>query len=316
LEHIFILTKYFTNVHFNVFMIPCKRQFLTIIFVFFKEKLKDCIFFKSGREPRVKKDGHIHTPYCPHGTKDSLEEYVEQAISLGFEEITFAEHAPLPKGFIDTTPTKDSAMDMDQLESYFDDLDRLKTKYNGRIKINAGLEVDYIEGYEEKIKNFLNDIGKRLDDAILSVHFLKFKSSYDCIDYSPEEFEKIAKRYGGIDEVYKKYYETLMLSITADLGPFKPKRIGHITLIRKFHRKFPASHEFKNEIEQVLDAIKKYHYEIDYNGAGTRKPLCREPYPPYWVVEKAMQLGIPLVYGSDAHQWKELGQGREKMKFL
>lgn len=264
----------------------------------------------------MKKDGHIHTPYCPHGSKDSFEEYIEQAISLGFEEITFTEHAPLPKGFIDTTPTKDSAMDLNKLESYLDDLDRLKKKFEGRIKINTGLEVDYIEGYEKEIRNFLNVIGKRLDDAILSVHFLKFNNRYDCIDYSPGEFEKIAKSYGGVDEVYKKYYKTLVLSITSDLGPFKPKRIGHITLIRKFHRKFPASHEFKNEIENVLNTIKKYNYEIDYNGAGTIKPLCREPYPPEWAAEKAIQMGIPLVYGSDAHHRKELGQGREKMKFL
>ena len=52
---------------------------------------------------------------------------------------------------------------------------------------------------------------------------------------------------------------------------------------------------------------------MDYNGAGTAKPLCREPYPPDWVIQEAMGLNIPLVYGSDAHQAKELGQGMEQM---
>ena len=28
----------------------------------------------------VKRDGHIHSPYCPHGTKDSFEMYVEKAL--------------------------------------------------------------------------------------------------------------------------------------------------------------------------------------------------------------------------------------------
>ena len=44
----------------------------------------------------MKRDGHIHTPFCPHGTKDSFEEYIEKALSLGFKEISFTEHAPLP----------------------------------------------------------------------------------------------------------------------------------------------------------------------------------------------------------------------------
>lgn len=34
------------------------------------------------------KDGHIHTPYCPHGTDDSFEEYVQKAIQVGLDEIS------------------------------------------------------------------------------------------------------------------------------------------------------------------------------------------------------------------------------------
>ena len=35
-------------------------------------------------------------------------------------------------------------------------------------------------------------------------------------------------------------------------------------------------------------------YGLDYNGAGTAKPLCREPYPPHWVIEIAKEKQIPL----------------------
>ena len=76
-----------------------------------------------------KKDGHIHTHFCPHGTKDSFREYIEKAISLGFKEISFTEHAPLPDGFIDTTPTHDSAMSAEQLELYFAEIQSHKEKY-------------------------------------------------------------------------------------------------------------------------------------------------------------------------------------------
>lgn len=259
------------------------------------------------------RDGHIHSPYCPHGTKDSLQDYVEKAILLGYEEISFTEHAPLPSGFSDPTPTKDSAMEKFLLGDYFEDIKGLKKIFSGRIRINCGLEVDFIEGFEEEIKCFLNEFGPKLDDAILSVHFLKHDNEYDCMDYSPEVFGKMVHTFGSIEALYQKYYETLMKSIKTDLGPYKPKRIGHMTLVHKFKKKFPAVGTFEKEINELLHAIKENGYELDYNGAGTAKPLCREPYPPDWIIEKAIALKIPLVYGSDAHRIKELGQGIEHM---
>lgn len=259
------------------------------------------------------RDGHIHTPYCPHGTSDKISDYIEKAIHLGFNEISFTEHAPLPKGFVDPTPDKDSAMSWDSLESYLNELLRVKKEYVSKIKVNVGFEVDFIEGFESETKQFLNEVGPKLDDAILSVHFLKLGTVYDCVDYSPDGFEKMMKRYGSIDNIYRKYFETVERSINADLGVFKPKRIGHMTLVKKFQRKFPATKSFEKEILQLLKLIKEKGYELDYNGAGTAKPLCRETYPPQWVIEEAKKLEIPLVYGSDAHQVKELNQGRDSV---
>jgi histidinol-phosphatase (PHP family) len=261
----------------------------------------------------IKKDGHIHSPFCPHGTKDKMVNYIEEAINLGFDEISFTEHAPLPNGFVDTTPTKDSAMGMVDLENYLVEVNKLKIEYKDKIKINVGLEIDYIEGFEEETKCFLNEYGPKLDDAILSVHFLKNGSRYDCVDYSPDLFNQMISDYGSIDQIYKKYFETLKLSIQANLGNYKPKRIGHMTLIKKFHKKFPSNQSFEKEIYDLLTLLKEKEYELDYNGAGTAKPLCREPYPPEWVIKLAKKLQIPLVYGSDAHQVKELNQGRDSI---
>ncbi|RSK48227.1 histidinol-phosphatase HisJ [Bacillus canaveralius] len=262
------------------------------------------------------KDGHIHTKYCPHGTADSFSEYIEKAIKLGFQEITFTEHAPLPEQFEDPAPGKDSAMNPELLDAYFADLDVLKKKFAGVIKINTGLEVDFIEGYEEETRRFLDKVGPKLDDAILSVHFLKYRDNYDCLDYSPEVFGQMIEKYGTIEALYERYFDTLLLSIKANLGRYKPTRIGHITLVRKFHKKFPAAYDYSERLAEILLVLKIYDYALDYNGAGTAKPLCREPYPPDWIAEKAVELGIPLVYGSDAHQAKELGQGREQMAFI
>jgi histidinol-phosphatase (PHP family) len=257
----------------------------------------------------MKADGHIHTPFCPHGTKDPFEDYIARALDLGFDEISFTEHAPLPCRFNDPTPQKDSGMDENHLENYFSVLTELQKKFASDIKINIGLEVDYIEGYEEDTRTFLNEYGRYLNDSILSVHFLKKQDQYYCLDYSPDTFATMISDFSSVEAVYETYYDTLARSIMANLGQYKPKRIGHITLVHKFQKKFPVSKQFVEKIHSILDQIADLGLALDYNGAGINKPLCREVYPPEEIIREAIKRKIPLVYGSDAHSRKDLNQG-------
>jgi histidinol-phosphatase (PHP family) len=261
-----------------------------------------------------KVDGHIHTPFCPHGSTDSFHEYIEKAISLQYTHLTFTEHAPLPAGFTDTTPDRDSGMAEEEVSAYFDSLDELKEKYKHQITIKSGLEVDYIEGFEKETTDFLNSWGDRLDDSILSVHFLYSQNKWDCLDFSPEVFRSMIDYCGSADTVYTNYYRTLLKSVEADLGAFKPKRIGHITLVKKFQKLYPASKPFTHEIEKILKAVAERGLELDYNGAGIIKPHCGESYPPKDIIDRAHSLGIKTVYGSDAHSANGLDQGRHTMK--
>jgi histidinol-phosphatase (PHP family) len=261
----------------------------------------------------MKADRHVHTPFCPHGSTDKFEEYITRGIELGLKEITFTEHAPLPQNFQDPTPEKDSGMEASMLLDYFQELRVLKEHYKDKILIKSGLEVDFIEGYETETKDFLNEVGEFLDDSILSVHFIKQESNWHCIDFSDDAFGEIANKLGSIEAVYAKYYDTLEKSITADLGIYKPKRIGHITLVHKFQHRYPPAKSFDDRVYRVLDMINEQQYALDYNGAGFVKPLCREPYPPERFAKRAIDLGIPLIYGSDAHQAKDLGQGFESL---
>ncbi|MBU8905202.1 histidinol-phosphatase HisJ [Desertibacillus haloalkaliphilus] len=258
-------------------------------------------------------DGHVHTPFCPHGTKDTIESYIEQALAHGIKGLTFAEHAPLPEGFIDPTPLRDSAMKKEHLYEYIELIQQYKKDYKDKIDIRVGLEVDYIVGFEKETTALLNDVGPQLDDSLLSVHFLRNDDRYYCLDYSPEAFAEMIDVFGSIDGVYKNYFDTVKQSITANLGSYKPKRIGHITLVRKFQNKYPATHDFRANITDILDTISTRQLQLDYNGAGTAKPLCREPYPPASVVEEAIQRKIPLIYGSDAHSHKGLLQGKDQL---
>lgn len=79
--------------------------------------------------------------------------------------------------------------------------------------------------------------------------------------------------------MYDLYYETVKQSILADLGPYKPKRIGHPTLIHKFQLAHSETIDDSAQIESVLQLMKAHHYELDFNSAGLSKSFCQEPYP-------------------------------------
>lgn len=260
----------------------------------------------------MKRDGHIHTPFCPHGTKDSTELYIEKAIKSGFTDISFTEHAPLPANFSDPTPDQDSSMTLSQLTSYIEEISRLKNGYQKDIRIRLGLEVDFIEGYEKQTRSFLDEFGPALDDSILSVHFLQVTNRYFCADFSKEIFAELAAACGSVKAAYELYYKTLAASIQSNLGQFKPKRIGHPTLIHKFQLAHSEKIDDDAQIRHILELMKDNDYELDVNGAGFSKPDCQESYPPLANIEYAKSLGIPLVFGSDAHSVNGLHKHYEK----
>lgn len=146
----------------------------------------------------------------------------------------------------------------------FSDIDRylsilldLKKQYKRDIDIHIGLEVDYINGFERETAQFLDKYGPFLDDSILSVHFLKLNGQYYCVDFDEHTFQKMAELSGGINHLYELYYATVLKGVVSDLGKYKPKRLGHITLIHKFQKLFQATFDEKPYIEQIFAEMNK-----------------------------------------------------------
>lgn len=257
-----------------------------------------------------RKDGHIHSPYCPHGSSDQMEAYVKEAILQGFEAITFTEHAPLPEGFTDPVPDKDSAMANEDINSYFQTLHMLKTAYQDQITIHSGLELDFIEGFEHETQAFIDLHSHQLDELILSVHFLKMPDgSFICLDYDEASFAAGIEATGSLQSLYHLYYQTVLQSVKSSLHFPCPVSIGHISLVHKFQINFPRTFSDEDQIRDVLYAINERGFRLDVNGAGLVKVLCKETYPPPFAISVAREKGIPLVYGSDAHSASGIGQG-------
>ncbi len=253
-------------------------------------------------------DNHVHTPFCPHGTNEKMEDYIKTAIEKGLKQLTFTEHAPLP--ITDPTPEQNSSIKEEDVELYLNKAKELKERYKHDITIHIGFEIDYIEGYEEQTLAFLKAYPDTIAHSILSVHFLKLaEDNYYCIDYDKDDFIGKLKEV-SYARLSKSYEETLHKALSLPFGEWTPRTIGHLTLIYKFKK----AHEETDSINwtSVLNRAKENDYTLDYNFAGLDKPYYQDVYPSESIVLEAMALGIPLSYGSDAHHPSEVGRYFER----
>lgn len=252
----------------------------------------------------MKIDTHVHTNYCPHGSNDKMENYVRRAIELGIKKMTFTEHAPLP--IVDTVPTKDSAMDEKDVYEYLKEVKGLQAKYSRKIEINAGFEVDYIEGFERETRLFLEKYPETIKNSILSVHFLKLPDeTYFCIDYSKDSFIQKGEEL-GYQTLYSIYEKTMEKALSEPFGTMTPKKIGHINLIHKFQKAY--EHQDTINWTKLLKMAKNNSYTLDYNFAGLDKSFYGKTYPNEEIISEALDLDLKLETGSDAHKPEEVGR--------
>ncbi|CAK1228355.1 histidinol-phosphatase HisJ [Fructobacillus evanidus] len=265
----------------------------------------------------MKKDGHTHTRFSHHGSQEPLDLYLERAIELGFTDYVVTEHAPLPDAFLAayTGPRSqddDSAMLASELTAYKAEVARVKEKYGNQIRIHQGFEVDYLPGYEAETKAFLQENANWIDEIVLSVHFLRNSSGLiGPIDYDTDQLKQFFPvELQNPQVLFNKYVTAVQQSIEFDTGLSTPVRIGHITLIRKFQKYFgfpDFDQENQRKITAILTSILAKGYELDVNAAGLRKEFCGESYPDAKILRQAVELQVPMTYGSDAHAVADLG---------
>ena len=272
-------------------------------------------------------DGHTHTELCPHGSGEATEKMVQRAIQLGFQRYCITEHAPLPPAFRDQyegTPAgyTEASLREDQVADYLALANGLKTKYAGQIEISVGFEVDFLPEHVAWTRDFLNTYGPRTQESILSVHFMRgLRQHFWCVDMSTDDF---AAGFGQWlktpQRVFEQYYQTVLASVQADLGPYAPQRIGHMSLVRKYQDYFgltePLDVHNLQLVDQTLALVNQQRRQLDLNLAGLYKPYCNDFYPGEQILQRAQKLDIPLVYDSDAHDIASVGRGYHLIKKL
>lgn len=230
-------------------------------------------------------DYHMHTPLCRHASGEP-EEYVQHALALGFKEIGFSDHAPMPQDDFDNW-----RMNAGKLDEYVAKVRKVQQDFP-QMAIRLALEVDYLPGYEDWIR----DLAARhpWDYFIGSVHYVSDSWAVD----DPQKLSEWKHRDAG--EVWTVYFERLTKA--AETGFFEI--IGHADLPKKFGHLPP--HDCTPLYQTFLAAAKKYNCAIELNTAGLRKD-CREIYPSREILQLAFRTGVPITFGSDAHAPGEVG---------
>jgi len=233
-------------------------------------------------------DYHMHTPRCHHATGD-VREYAEAAIAAGLTEIGMSDHSPMPMAFDD-----DWRMNMQELNSYQREVECVRDRLSGTLTVRIGLEADFRPGSETDVAAII--AAYDWDYVIGSVHYIK--------GWDFDNPDKI-KRWDScnIEDAWCAYFN--LVAQSAATGMFDI--IGHPDLIKKFgHRPPEGSQRIASAMESMLQAIRKAGCALEISSAGLRKPV-KEIYPHPRIIQRAMALGIPFAFGSDAHSPAAVG---------
>ena len=230
-------------------------------------------------------DYHMHTPLCRHAVGEPVE-YARRAVEIGLSEIGFTDHSPMPRDDFD-----DWRMSDRQLDEYVAKV-RLAQETFPQLTVRLGLEVDYLPGQEDWIR----ELAARhpWDYFIGSVHYIS--DSWD-ID-NPAKLSEWKKR--DVFEVWTIYFERLAQAAKSGLFQI----IGHADLPKKFGLR-PAQ-DCRPLYRGFVLAAAEAGCAVELNTAGLRKD-CREIYPSRALLQLAAERKVPITFGSDAHAPSEVG---------
>lgn len=239
-------------------------------------------------------DYHTHTPLCMHAEGEP-ETYIDRAIERGVAEYGISDHAPQSP-----EPFDEWRMREDQLDEYFEWIDRARVHAGDRLAIRAGLECDWFSGNEKWIESLTSRFG--WDYLIGSIHYSSSNGDLWGFD-NPSELGRWAET--DIEFIWKTYWDEYATMARTGLFDF----LGHPDLIKKFGYK--PEGDLRRFYDPVIEAVADSGIAIELNMAGLHKP-CAEAYPSSEFLKLAATAKIPITLSSDAHAPSEVAQDFEQ----
>ncbi|MBI9077760.1 MAG: histidinol-phosphatase [Desulfatibacillum sp.] len=234
-------------------------------------------------------DYHVHTPLCNHA-RGEMEAYVKQAIELGLREICFLDHLTLrPDGGA-------LSMSPQEVPLYYQAARKLAKRYETRILVKVGLEVDFDLDTMDHARDIVNS---HAFDAIGgSVHFLGHWNmvSHRGRDNCP---------YSDCQDMFAAYLDHVESMVDHSFFDF----LCHLDVVGKFGDR--PGDPMEEHWNRVIEKIAAKGLVVEVNTSGLRHP-SGVIYPEPWLLQKLHKAGIRIILGSDAHSPEQVGKDFDK----
>ena len=234
-------------------------------------------------------DLHTHTTYCDG--KDSPEDMIKAAIEKGLDTIGFSGHIYMAHG-------ESFCIAKEEMPKYIAEINELKEKYSGKIKVLCGIEADLYSN--EELSCF--------DYVIGSVHDIKCGDEFICVDHTADIYKSGVEKYFGGD-MYAAA-EEYFASVAKCIKKTDADIIGHFDLITKFNEKeklFDETHPryvaaYKKAIDEIIPLGKVFEINTGVISRGYRT----SPYPSHDILSYIAQKGGRVIITGDTHKKEKL----------
>jgi len=260
----------------------------------------------------VRTNYHTHTHHC-----DGLaapEQFAAAALDKGLEALGFSGHAPVPFSTGWTMPAE-------KLQPYLTEVREVQARYRGRLRIDLGLEVDYLPGRLGPRSERIRALG--LDFTVGSVHFITEPPRADgfswTVDGTSAEIEQGLREEFGVNvrRLVERYYERV-----GELAEYSaPDIFAHLDVVKKNNRDgryFSESEPwYRTAVAGALRRIAVSGSIVELNTGGVVRNTSGAFYPSEWILSECLKLGIPVMVNADAHRPEDLdGHFREAHALL
>ena len=246
---------------------------------------------------------HTHSIFCDGS--DGIETLCKTAYEKGLCAIGFSSHGPITKktGFKTEWHIADS-----RLDEYIGEVRAAKKRWEGKIAVFLGLEIDYIKGLCSAADKDVRSLD--LDYIIGSVHYIipENGAAPFTVDGSLEEVQTgINEAFKGDINAFIDAYWTSMAEML-DLGGFDI--LGHADLLKKNNKNYclfnPESRAYADNIEKICAAISNNDCAVECNTGGITRKKIQETYPSLPFLRCLKKYNVPVIITADAHKAQDL----------
>jgi histidinol-phosphatase (PHP family) len=229
-------------------------------------------------------DYQVHS-FRSHDGKATIADQCARAVEVGLDEIGFSEHK-------DFDPN-DPVVDYFDYDAYMNEIEAARKQWGDRLKIRAGVEIDYQDWFEDKIANYLD--AHAFDFVIGSVHYV------DRMTIMTPEYNQT--RTAGT--AYRDYFRAVRASVASGLFDI----LGHLEYANR--RGLAAwgtynAEAYRDALEDLFTLMVEQGTVLEINTAGMHQNLGVTYPVADTVAIYATCGGKRLSIGSDAHHPDQL----------